>query len=230
MIMTEVESSSTNGAMLSTSQSKVLNKDDFLNLLIAQLQHQDPLNPADSTEFTAQLAQFSSLEQLGNVNDNLLELKNFQASINNSQAVTLIGKSITANGNSIQLGDDVPVQIDFTLEEPAAQIVVSIYDGAGNYVAELKSTDQSAGFHSLSWNGTDNDGKRLANGNYTFTIQAEDGAGQAIKATGYYSGTVDKVIYEGNTSYLISGNQKIALGNVIAVTAPPNAIPANNTE
>ena len=75
MISSEVELNPTAGSGLATSQSNVLNKDDFLNLLITQLQHQDPLNPTDSVEFTAQLAQFSSLEQLANVNDNLLELK-----------------------------------------------------------------------------------------------------------------------------------------------------------
>ena len=100
MITNEINSSASSGALLSTTQSNVMGKDDFLNLLITQLQNQDPLNPTDSTEFTAQLAQFSSLEQLGNVNENLTELKHFQASINNSQAVALIGKAITAKEGS----------------------------------------------------------------------------------------------------------------------------------
>ena len=79
----------------STAQSsaavKILGKDDFLNMLIAQLQHQDPLNPADSTEFTAQLAQFSSLEQLSNIHDSLENMEQFQASLTHSQAVSYIG-------------------------------------------------------------------------------------------------------------------------------------------
>ena len=54
-----------------TKKNDVLGKDDFLRLLVTQLQYQDPLNPADSAQFTAQLAQFSSLEQLGNINDNI---------------------------------------------------------------------------------------------------------------------------------------------------------------
>ena len=126
MITAEIDSSATAGVGLATPQSNVLDKDVFLNLLITQLQNQDPLNPTDSVEFTAQLAQFSSLEQLANVNDNLLELKNFQASINNSQAVSLIGKAITAHGNSIQLTDEVPVACDFNLEDDAIMVVASI--------------------------------------------------------------------------------------------------------
>jgi len=70
MITNEIASSTSGAAMLATTRAGAMGKDDFLNLLITQLQNQDPLNPTDSTEFTAQLAQFSSLEQLGNVNEN----------------------------------------------------------------------------------------------------------------------------------------------------------------
>mgnify|MGYP000131470727 CR=1 FL=1 len=64
-----------------SSDTAIMGKNDFLNLLVAQLQHQDPLNPLDSTEFTAQLAQFTSLEQLNNVNTNLESLQSYQAAI-----------------------------------------------------------------------------------------------------------------------------------------------------
>src|SRR5210317_754089 len=101
MITNEINTSASGGTLLAGGKSNVMGKDDFLNLLITQLQNQDPLKPTDSTEFTAQLAQFSSLEQLGNVNENLKQLQDFQASINNSQAVSLIGKEITATGNSL---------------------------------------------------------------------------------------------------------------------------------
>ena len=138
MITNQIDSSTSGGALLTTSQTSVMGKEDFLSLLITQLQNQDPLNPTDSTEFTAQLAQFSSLEQLGNVNDSLMELKNLQASINNSQAVSLIGKAITANGNSIQLTADGPVQYDFKLADDAVLIVASIYDRTGGNTGFLQ--------------------------------------------------------------------------------------------
>ncbi len=219
MITAELASSTSGGARLSTAPSNVLDKDDFLNLLIAQLQNQDPLSPTDSVEFTAQLAQFSSLEQLGNVNDNLMELKNLQASINNSQAVSLIGKAITANGNSIQLTADGPAQCDFKLADDAVLIVASIYDRTGKFVTEFESRNLSAGPQSLLWDGTDQNGNRVANGDYTFEILAADANGRDIDTTTLFSGTVDKVTYQNNTSYLVSGNQKITLGDVIEVAA-----------
>lgn len=223
MITNEIASSTSGAAMLATPQTGVMGKDDFLNLLIAQLQNQDPLNPTDSTEFTAQLAQFSSLEQLSNVNENLMELKNFQASINNSQAVSLIGKTITANGNSIQLSDDGPVKCDFELDGDAVLAVANIYDSTGKFVADFESNNLSAGQHSLFWDGTDNNGNRVAGGNYTFEILAADADGRDIAATTFFSGTVDKVTFDNSTTYLISGDQKIALGDVIEVAAPQEA-------
>ena len=217
MLPIEVDSSTSGGSLLSNSASKVLDKDDFLNLLITQLQNQDPLNPTDSTEFTAQLAQFSSLEQLGNVNTNLTEMKNFQASINNSQSVSLIGKTITANGDSIQLGDDRPVHCNFKLANNAAVVVASIYDSTGKFVADFKTENLDAGQHSLLWDGTDNAGRLLPNGDFAFKIQAEDANGRDISATTFFSGTVESVTFENSTSYLISGNHKIALGDIIEV-------------
>ena len=209
---------STGDSELPAYKSSVMDKDDFLNLLITQLQHQDPLKPTDSTEFTAQLAQFSSLEQLNNVNDNLLELQNFQASINNAQAVSLIGKDITAKGNFVQLTDDRPVGCSISLDNDAAVAVVNIYDGADEFVKAFESQNLSAGQHTLFWDGTDEHGNRAANGNYTFEAMASDAKGENIQATTYFNGTVNKVTFKNNLSYVITDNQKIALGDVVQVS------------
>jgi flagellar basal-body rod modification protein FlgD len=217
MITEALNAGASGGTQLTALPSKVLNKDDFLNLLITQLQNQDPLNPTDSTEFTSQLAQFSSLEQLSNVNDNLLELKNFQASINNSQAVSLIGKTITANGNFIKLTADDPVECNFKLADDAALVVANVYDSSGEFVKAIESPNMTAGQNSLSWDGTDKNGNRAPDGNYTFEIMAADINGKDIDATTFYTGTVDKVTFENNASFLISGSQKIALGDVVEV-------------
>ncbi|MBE9544151.1 MAG: flagellar hook assembly protein FlgD, partial [Proteobacteria bacterium] len=174
MITTGLESVTTAGSQPAVVPTKEMDRDAFLNLLITQLQNQDPLNPTDSTEFTAQLAQFSSLEQLGNVNDNLKQLQNFQASINNSQAVSLIGKEIMANGNSFQLTDGRPAGCDFEIDENAAVVVVSIYDHTGEFVTSFEGQNLSAGQQTLYWDGTDKNGNPAAPGNYTFEVMAAD--------------------------------------------------------
>ena len=97
-----------------------LGKDDFLKLFVAQLQNQDPLSPMESTEFTSQLAQFSSLEQLTNMNQNLDYLLMYQASMNNAEAINFIGSTVKASGNSISVKDGESDQIQFDLAADAA--------------------------------------------------------------------------------------------------------------
>jgi flagellar basal-body rod modification protein FlgD len=222
MITSELNPVTTGSTELAVSESSVLGKEDFLNLLITQLQNQDPLNPTDSTEFTAQLAQFSSLEQLSNVNDNLEQLQNFQASTNNSQAVLLLGKVITANGNFLQLTDCEPIGCDFSLDRDAAAVVVNIYDNTGEFVKAFDSENLSAGRHTLVWDGTDRNGNPAKDGIYSFEILAADANGQDVNVTTFFTGTIDTVTFENNTPFLTSGGQKIALGDVIQVAAPEN--------
>jgi flagellar basal-body rod modification protein FlgD len=231
MLITALDSIPTDsGKELSTIESETLDKDDFLNLLITQLQNQDPLKPTDSVEFTAQLAQFSSLEQLSNVNENLKLLQNFQASINNSQAVALIGKEITAKGNSIRLSEDQSVNCSFNLETDAAVVVVTIYDHSGEYIKSFEAENLSAGENTLEWDGTDKDGNKVLSGDYTFEILAADVNGKSLNSIPLFNGTVNKVAYENNIAYLVSGNQKIAPGDVLEVAASQNIEDNNESE
>ena len=217
MITTATDSVTTGSSQAAAVPSKELDKDAFLSLLITQLQNQDPLNPTDSVEFTAQLAQFSSLEQLGNVNENLELLQIFQASINNSQAVSLIGKEITAYGNSLNFVSGQPAGCDFKLDGDAGVVAVSIYDHTGEFIKSFESQNLIAGQHTLYWDGTDQNGSPAASGNYTFEVMAADANGNIIQTTTFFSGEVNKVIFENNTTYLISKDQRVALGDIIEV-------------
>ena len=76
-------------------------KDDFLKMLVTQLQYQDPLKPMENTEFTTQLAQFSSLEQLTSINDALSQLKITSQIQDQGLAASLIGKTVEAEGSSV---------------------------------------------------------------------------------------------------------------------------------
>ena len=226
MITAATDSISAGITQAPVNASQELDKDAFLNLLITQLQNQDPLNPTDSTEFTAQLAQFSSLEQLGNVNKNLKQLQDFQASINNSQAVSLIGKEITANGNSLSLTNGQPVGCEFKLDGNAGVVGVSIYDHTGEFVKSFEGQNLAAGNHTLHWDGTNQNGSPAAPGNYFFEVMAADANANSIHTTTFFSGSVDKVIFENNTTYLISGSQRVALGDIVEVGTVNNI--ANN--
>lgn len=210
----------------SSAPVKILGKDDFLNMLITQLQHQDPLNPADSTEFTAQLAQFSSLEQLNNIHDSLKNMAQFQAALTHSQAVSYIGKQITAYGNGLQLKEGQTATCRFELAADAAMTAISIYDATGGFVNSFETGSLGSGRQSAAWNGMDLDGNRMPPGLYRFEIQAVDATQQSLAVTPLMSAAVTGVSFKDDTAHLMTELQTVPLDDVIDVSqAPPQPAP-----
>ncbi len=203
---------------LAVPKTNILGRDAFLKLLVTQLQHQDPLNPTDSTEFTAQLAQFSSLEQLGNINDSLGNLQSSQTASNNSQAVNFIGKTVKSSGNSIHVTDGVSDGIQFELGADAKAVFMNIYDSVGNYIKAIESGALSAGEQTLKWDGTDQNGNKVPDGAYTFEVFAVDAADNMVNTKTFISGMVTGVTFKDGRLCLLAGNKEIALDTVIQVT------------
>jgi flagellar basal-body rod modification protein FlgD len=210
---TETPSTST-----TSTTSTTLGKDDFLKLLITQLQNQDPLNPSDSTEFASQLAQFSSLEQLNNINESLSTLNQYQASINNAQAVSFIGKEIESKGNTVEMKSGQSVACEFELAEAASTVTVSIYDSSGAFVKDVTATGLSAGKQTVTWDGKDRNGSTVAEGTYTFEVQAYGASKETVEVTTYSQGTVTGVSFNDGITYLSLGSGEVALGDVVRIT------------
>ncbi len=216
--ITPIDSSTLSAETQASAPIKILGKNDFLNLLVTQLQHQDPLNPTESTEFTAQLAQFSSLEQLNNINDNLKNMELFQTSMTNSQAVSYIGKEITAKGNTVQLESVRPVDCQFELEANAALVAISVYDVNGGFVNSFETGPLNSGRQSAAWDGTDRNGNPVSAGLYRFEVQAVDADNQDLSVTPLMSSVVTGVSFKAQTASLITGLETIAIDDVIAVS------------
>ena len=193
--------------------SSVMGKDDFLKMMIAQLQHQDPLNPLDGTDFTAQLAQFSSLEQLSNMNTQLETLGLYQASLNNTQSISLIGKEIIAIGNVIKV-DGASADLAYNLSE-TAKVTIRIYDEGGNLVDTLEPGTQEEGENLVVW-----DCSGVAAGNYTFEVSANDANGNAVSSYTMLTGKVTGVSFEEGFPVLSVNGQDISFGNIISVNEP----------
>ena len=201
----------------SESTQSSMGKDDFLQLLVTQLQNQDPLNPADSTEFTAQLATFSSLEELQNINDTLAEVSASQTILTNSQAVDYIGKQIQALGDTLYLNDGQADSVEFYLSTDAAGVYVQIYDQYGDFVQDLELGAMTAGQHQFEWDGLNQYGQTASDGSYQYEITAVDAEGDTVTATTFTTGTVSGVYYKDGTAYLLTSDQEIPLGNVVQV-------------
>lgn len=187
-----------------------LDKDSFMQLLMAQLSNQDPLNPQDSTEFASQLAQYTNIELLGNIEtalENSIDA-NYQltSSVNNTMAATLIGKEVKVDGNKLEYKGQENIQIGYDLPKEAHTLTLKIFDSQGNVIKEIKDLPKSKGSHKLLWDFTDNNGEKVPEGTYTLKVDAKASNGDAIKATEYKFGTIESVRYtEDGTKFLING-------------------------
>jgi flagellar basal-body rod modification protein FlgD len=197
-----------------SSQDKVAEqKNMFLNLLVKQLQYQDPLNPMENTEFTAQLAQFSQLEALNTMSDNIEQMTKFQNSMNSMQAVSFIGKQVSASGNTINYSGGESV-ISFNLESNASSANVKIYNSEGAVVRTIEVKNALAGDISCTWDGKDSNGVSLSPGMYYFGIEATDYNGAAVNTTTFTNGTVTGLRYDNGTIYLEVSDKEVSLSQI----------------
>ncbi len=205
-----------NSTVNNSTDGKTLDKDDFLKLLVTQLSYQDPLNPTDSKEFTAQLAQFSSLEELTNMNSALSEILDFQKSLQNAIMPSLIGKEVKISGNSAYLTDKA--ELSYSLSGDAASVTVSIFDKTGKLVLSKNIESQAAGDNIYVWDGKDTSGNQMPEGAYTFEIEAQDASGASIDVSSNSSGIVTGVAFENNLTYLIlDGYNRINLSEIKSI-------------
>ncbi len=195
-----------------------LGKNDFLKLLVAQLQAQNPLDPQKAEDFSAQLAQFSSLEQLTNVNDNLNQIESFQQAVNNASLVNLIGKNVDSPGDRIDFNTGDTKALNFTLDEEAAQVEVDIFDSTGNPVTTLTLSNQSAGNNQAIWSGNDGAGKPVPSGAYTFQVKAQTLSGDEIPTRTFVSGKITDVIFEKDGAQAVINGQKTAVSEISRVS------------
>ena len=210
--------SSINSGTTSSSLTKntIMGKDDFLKMLIAQLKNQDPLNPLDGSNFAAQLAQFSSLEQLQNMNTKLETLGTSFSSLNNVQVANLIGNEVSAKGNTTTV-DGSTNTLYYNLPSDAKQGTVKIYNSQGTLMKTFNFGSQQAGTNSLTWNSSN-----VSAGTYTFEVSATDSSGNDVSVTSMVTGTVTGATFKNNVPYLTVNGQDIAFADILSVRKPAN--------
>lgn len=192
-----------------STKTTALGREDFLKMLVAQLKNQDPLNPASGTDFAAQLAQFSSLEQLNNLSDGIKNLGLYQVNSGNLQAVSLIGKEVsTSGGGSFTVSGDT-ANLQYRLPSDMADVLVSIFDSSGTLVDSIGAGSQKAGINSVSWLGPD--------GTYTYKVTMEDSDGNVSNGETLLTGQVTAVSFRDSSIYLTVEGQEVSFGDVLSV-------------
>ena len=200
-----------------------LNKMDFLNLLVSQLQHQDPMNPEDPSEFTAQLTQYSSLEQLINLNSGLTGLGESQFLNSQIAAASFVGKDAVVGGDDLILAGGAAAPVQYQLGEASAATTMNIYNDAGALVKTVELGTATAGTHNVTWDGTTTAGTAALDGNYRFEVVAKDATGKPITASTAFTGRVTGVTYENGSIGLKINGTTYNISSLISVDQPAAA-------
>lgn len=196
-------------------------QDEFLRLLVAQMQNQDPLNPQDGAEFVAQLAQFTNIELGLETNERLAGLQASGQSSSRAAMMDLVGKSIDAELRSFRLTDDAtPLDLRLDLEGPADTVEVVIHDSNGDEVQRIDLGSRGAGESSFSWDGTGNDGKPLPPGDYTVELVATNDDVGEVQARALVSGIASSVEFtEDGATMFGFGSLLLDPGSILSLTA-----------
>lgn len=218
MAVNPIGSGAFSGALAPQQASGDLGKDDFMKLLIAQMANQDPLSPVDNSEFIAQLAQFSSLEAMNGVRDSVDSLSLLQTAATNAQVASLVGREVSVQGEDFSLHQDQAVELGYQLGAAADKVEVTIYDKAGKKVRTLSLGPQEAGAGTFTFDGHDDDGNPLPEGDYTFKIAAFDADGASVDSITKISGHVTGVSFENGYPELLIGEQRYPLASVTEIS------------
>lgn len=198
-----------------------LDKDAFFKLMLTQMKNQDPTNPMKSHEMAAQLANFSSLEQMQNMNKTLEEMKSGQKPTENFQALNLIGKAVAGDSSKVIRGaNDKDHDFKFTLPMEASEVSVKVRDSEGNIVRTYNLKGLKMGENKITWNGEDDKSMKAAPGEYQFIAEAKGSDGKKIALKTDFDGVITGVSYSSDGPVLHVGNQAIRFADVKKITDP----------
>ncbi|WP_417711082.1 flagellar hook assembly protein FlgD [Roseibium aggregatum] len=212
-VVTSTESNSS-----SSSSSLDITSEDFLSLMVDQLQNQNPLDPSDTDSYIDKLISYASYDSQTEISEQLSTIVDSLSGTISSSGLGYIGQTVEASGNTTTLADG-SAEWSYTLDGNAASVTINIVDENGNTVWS-ESGDTSAGKHSVTWDGTTSDGSQLEDGGlYTIEVAAVDGNGNQIDGETAVVGTVTGIDVSGNDTLLMIGNASVLLDNVQSIQA-----------
>jgi len=208
----------TGSALGGSDNNGNVDKEAFLKLLVAQLRHQDPLSPMEGTEFVAQLAQFSVVEQAVQQAKQLDIISLQLTGIASNEAVGLIGKQVTMRGDTISFDGESTTGFSVNLDDPATEVTVTIRDEYGNAVRTMEMGAQDAGPMSVNWDGTDDNGDLVGAGSYTVEVSARGESGDPVNVSQDVTGVVVGVSFEkGYPEVELDSGQTAPISDLVSV-------------
>jgi flagellar basal-body rod modification protein FlgD len=190
-------------------------QDTFLKLLVAQMQNQDPLDPQSNEDFVAQLAQFSSLEQLMSVNTSLDSLYQATSSMNNASMTNLLGRTVLAYSEGFEYDGTGGKDIWFDVRGDAEQVTITITDEDGKVVRSEELGAMDTGEHSWDWDGTNVHGNMMGEGTYTMSVTATNNNGDEVEIFTMLRGEVDGMSYATGVPIPSVDGTDVGIGDII---------------
>lgn len=216
--VTSVQQTTPQANSTPAAPTQTLGQDQFLNLLVAQLKNQDPLKPVDNDQFIAELAQFSQLEQTKQMTTALQTFITTQTAANNQALVSLIGGQVSAAGSTVALTPGTSAPLSYQLAGDAASVLVKVSDASGVPVRTLTVGSQKAGTQTVPWDGRDDHGNPLPQGQYSFAVTALAKDNVSVSATTMQTGTVIGVNFQdGTPKLLLNTGQSIAPAQILEI-------------
>ncbi len=205
----------TSSSSTAATSTPALGQDAFLKLLITQLKNQSPLNPQDNTAFVAQLAQFSSLQGIQNLNTTVSGLSGSLQSSQALQASALVGRSVETETNKAYLGSGGIVRGTFVVANSTPSLKLNIYNASNQLVMQKDLGSHDAGEIPFAWDGTASDGTTLPAGTYRFEVLASEN-NKSVPVTTYLGNNVNSVTVGPNQSTTLNVDVagQIALSDV----------------
>lgn len=194
-----------------------LKTDDFMKLLFAQLQNQDPQSPVDTKELVTQLSQLTSVEKLITMSDKLDGLTQATHGMAANQSASLIGKKVEGKNDTAHLDATGGTTTAVNFRQSAEKVTVSVMNDAGRVVRTMDLPPQKVGAVNIEWDGMQDNLERATPGTYRIVVDAKDGKGNAIDTDSTVSGVVTGVSYEHGAPELVIGTTRVPLSNVTSI-------------
>ena len=202
-----------------TGTQSEMGRDAFLRILVTQLKLQDPTNPLDDKQLTAQLAQFSSLESLNNIQDTVEKIASKLDDTNILSGLKFLGTEVRAPGNEIVKQDGEISQVTYKLNGDATRTYVNIFDQYGNIVNTIELGPKNQGTYTFEWDGKDFDGNELPDGQYSVSFGAEGADGESVLIdTEVYGKVVGVTKQDSNIILELEDGRKVSMDQVESVT------------
>ena len=189
---------------------------DFMNLLVVELQNQNPLEPMNTTDMASQLSQMTMAQQLTEISASMDANVLMSQSINNTAMLALVGRQVTVAGNQVEVTDGVPTGSKLNSAAPGSA-TVRVRDADGVEIASYTQT-VSAGLNDLRWDGLLPDGSTAPDGAYTIDVSVSDVDGNSVNNTVLMTGSVSGLRYDQGLAIISVFGQEFYVSDIYQVS------------